>query len=138
MSATEAQWAEAGRWFAKAMEDRRAAELLLAGEPPLLDPAAYHCQQAGEKLLKGLLAASGRPIPKTHDLRHLAALVLPQFQILDATIARVADLTPWGTTTRYPDLETGLGVMPQDIREALVDLDHLSAAIKSLESINSL
>ncbi|WP_425411951.1 HEPN domain-containing protein [Magnetospirillum moscoviense] len=24
-------------------------------EPPLIDPAAFHCQQAAEKIIKGLL-----------------------------------------------------------------------------------
>ena len=132
----DAQWAEAGRWFAKAMEDRQAAERLMTGGPALLDPAAYHCQQAGEKLLKGLLAAIGEVIPNSHDLRHLAALVAPMFPALVEAIAKVADLTPWGTTTRYPDLEGGLGVMPQDIGDALIDLDHLSEVIRSVKPRN--
>jgi hypothetical protein len=41
-----AQWAEAGRWLAKADEDIAVAELALDREPPLVDPA-FHCQQAG-------------------------------------------------------------------------------------------
>jgi HEPN domain-containing protein len=55
-SARLAQWTEARRWIKKANEDRRSAVLILADDPPLLDPAAYHCQQAAEKLLKALLA----------------------------------------------------------------------------------
>ena len=37
--------------------------------------AAYHCQQATEKSMKGLLAAVGIAFRKTHDLDELADLV---------------------------------------------------------------
>lgn len=53
-----AQWAEAGRWLAKADEDIAVAELALDHAPPLVDPAAFHCQQAAEKILKALLVAA--------------------------------------------------------------------------------
>lgn len=125
MNGTDAQWAEAKRWFAKATEDRRSAQLMLSDDPPLLDPAAYHCQQASEKLIKGLLVAAGKTIPKTHDLWHLAALATPLYPQLAADIEAISDLTPWGTATRYPDLEANLGIMPQDIRDALDRLAQL-------------
>ncbi len=131
--ALTARWAEAHRWFAKAVEDRRSATLMLADDPPLLDPAAYHCQQASEKLLKGLLVAAGMTAPKTHDLRRLEALVSPLHPSLASEIAAVANLTSWGTATRYPDLEPDLGVMPQDIRDALAHLERLYAAILALD-----
>jgi HEPN domain-containing protein len=133
MSGTDAiRWDEARRWLAKAIEDSRSAEALLGIEPPLLDPAAYHCQQAAEKMLKALLAAAGAAIPKVHDLQRLAALVLPHHPLLAGEIARVTDLTPWGTATRYPDLDCDLGVMPEDIRDALITLERLRSAIAAL------
>ncbi|CAA7611537.1 HEPN domain-containing protein [Magnetospirillum sp. UT-4] len=119
MSGIDARRGEAARWFAKAGEDRRSAELLLADDPPLLHPAAFHCQQAGEKLIKGLLVAAGQTIPKSHDLWRLAALAVPLYPQLAADIEAVSDFTPWGTGTRYPDLEADLGIVPQDIRDAL-------------------
>ncbi len=131
--ALAAQWAEAHRWFAKAAEDRRSAILVLADDPPLLDPAAYHCQQASEKALKGLLVSAGASAPKTHDLRRLEALVAPLYPSLASEIAAVADLTPWGTATRYPDLESDLGVTGQDIRDALENLERLCVAIAALD-----
>jgi HEPN domain-containing protein len=132
-----AQWAEARRWIAKAVEDRRSAVLVLADDPPLLDPAAYHCQQAAEKLLKALLAAAGVAIPKSHDLQRLAALVVPLFPGIIAIIEAVSDLTPWGTATRYPDLEAEIGVMAEDIRDALISLDELHTAINALDPTDS-
>ena len=131
------QWAEARRWLGKATEDRRSVVLMLADDPPLLDPAAYHCQQASEKLLKGLLAAAGTAIPKTHDLRRLAALVTPLYPTLAADIEAVSDLTPWGTATRYPELEPDLGVMPQDIRDALESLGRLHEAVIAFDPTTS-
>ena len=45
----------------KARRDLASAIRLLDGEPPYLDTAVYHCQQAAEKALKGFLARRGRP-----------------------------------------------------------------------------
>ena len=133
MSDTEAQWAEARRWITKANEDRCCAALVADCDPPMLDPAAYHCQQAAEKLLKALLVAAALPVPKTHDLERLAALASPLFPTLGSAIAAVAGFTPWGTATRYPELEADMGIMPEDIREALCAIDALRAAIATLD-----
>lgn len=72
-----------------------------------------------------MLVAAGQTIPKTHDLWRLAALAIPLYPQLAADIEAVSDLTPWGTATRHPDLEPDLGIMPQDIREALERLGRL-------------
>lgn len=136
MSGTEtyphAQWAEALRRFDKAQEDRRAAEHLLSADPPLLDPAAYHCQQTAEKLLKGLLAAAGKQIPKTHDLPYLAEMSVIPFSSLSAQIQRLSALTSWGTESRYPGLDTGLGLSVDDIHLALKDISQLQDSIAQL------
>jgi hypothetical protein len=39
--------------------------------PPLLDVAAFHCQQAAEKLLKGFLVHASVDFGKMHDLEKL-------------------------------------------------------------------
>lgn len=135
--ATEAQWAEALRWMAKASQDRRSAVLVLADDPPLLEPAADHCQQAAEKLLKALLAAAGTNIPKTHDLRRLSKLAASLFPALAPGMSAVSDLTPWGTATRYPELEEEMGLHAVDIRAALLALDRLHEAIASLAPIKA-
>lgn len=44
-----------GQWLAKAEQDMKAGEALLAIEPPYLYPACFHAQQAAEKYLKALL-----------------------------------------------------------------------------------
>jgi HEPN domain-containing protein len=51
--------AETQAWFAKALNDLRAAEALAATSPPLFDEATFHCQQAAEKTPKGFLTWHG-------------------------------------------------------------------------------
>ena len=40
-------------WLIKAQRDLASARVLAANDPPLLDTAIYHCQQASEKAVKG-------------------------------------------------------------------------------------
>jgi HEPN domain-containing protein len=56
-----------------ARSDRLAAERYMAGDPPLYNVAAFHCQQAAERPLKGFLVLARRDFGKTHDLMRLAA-----------------------------------------------------------------
>lgn len=65
---------EAARWLAVAVSDVRIAGVALELGPPLPGVAAYHCQQAAEKLMKGLLVLAGAPFAKTHDLEKIGAL----------------------------------------------------------------
>ncbi|MSP87542.1 MAG: HEPN domain-containing protein [Alphaproteobacteria bacterium] len=79
------QWNEARAWIGKADEDLRAAAIVLGVTSPLSGIAAFHCQQAVEKLMKGLLAAVGIDPPRSHDLGLLADLVGPRYRLLPAT-----------------------------------------------------
>jgi HEPN domain-containing protein len=45
-------------WFIKAYRDLLSAHELASAEMPLLDTAAYHCQQAAEKVIKGFLTST--------------------------------------------------------------------------------
>lgn len=65
---------EARLWIAKADEDVAPVRLLLP-HPQLHGVAAFHCQQAAEKLMKAALVAAARPVRKTHDLDVLAGEV---------------------------------------------------------------
>jgi hypothetical protein len=60
------------RWLAVGREDPRVARLCLDAVEPALSASAYHCQQAAEKLIKGLLVLGSMPFARTHDLRTLA------------------------------------------------------------------
>lgn len=120
----KAQWAEALLWLAKADEDIRMTGLALAADPPLADPAAYHCQQAVEKIIKALLAAAAIRIPRSHDIEWLAGLAAPSYPALEQQMLSFSHLTEWLTATRYPDLGGGLG-------EEIGDVTDMLAAVKT-------
>jgi HEPN domain-containing protein len=82
-----------------ARRDLDGARLLLPSAPML---AAYHLQQAAEKLAKAALAgAGGAPVPKIHDIGRLVALMPPDHPWL-AALAALADLTAYAAAARYP------------------------------------
>ena len=60
-------------WLAKAQRDPLSAQHLAEAEIPLLDSAAYHCQQAAEKAIKAFLVYHDIRFGKTHDLDVLLA-----------------------------------------------------------------
>ena len=49
------------QWMTKAEHDLASAKRLGLGHQPILDTAAYHCQQAAEKALKAILAWKRTP-----------------------------------------------------------------------------
>jgi HEPN domain-containing protein len=83
MSANRKRLAE--EWFAKGEEDLAAASVL-STQPATAALALFHCQQAVEKHLKGLLALCGQPPPRTHDL----SLLLQMCATIDRRLARFA------------------------------------------------
>ena len=92
----------AAAWLLKAQHDLEIARLLVRDQKRLLDVAVYHCQQTGEKSLKGFLTAREIPFPKTHALGELLNLchdVVPQFEQfrIQAEI-----LAPLAHRFRYP------------------------------------
>lgn len=56
------------QWLARAEQDMKASEALLAAEPPFLYPSCFHAQQASEKYLKALLTWHQIEFPKTHAI----------------------------------------------------------------------
>lgn len=120
----KAQWAEASLWLAKADDDIRVASMTLAADPPMLDPAAFHCQQAVEKIIKALLIAAAVAAPRSHDIEMLAGKAAPFYPALEQQMLSFAHLTEWLTASRYPDLGGGLG-------EEIGDVADMLAAVKA-------
>jgi hypothetical protein len=60
-------WAEVAHWLAVADNDRLAVLACMASDPPLPEIAAFHCQQAVEKLLKGFLVFGGINFRRTQN-----------------------------------------------------------------------
>jgi HEPN domain-containing protein len=107
-----AQWREAARWLARAEEDVVVTELTLTRDPPFIDPAAFHRQQAAEKMLKALLVAAGVAPPRSHDMELLIQAAAPLYTTLRKGMQAFARLTERLTASRYPDLGGGLGETP--------------------------
>ena len=89
-------------WLRKAQKDMERVERCLAAEPPDVEDALFHCQQAAEKALKAFLTFHDQPFRKTHDLASLAR----QCADIDAALAPLVDrldgLSEYAWAYRYP------------------------------------
>ena len=94
------------RWIRQAVHDLQIAEknITIGG----FDSAAFYSHQSIEKLLKGLISLSGRPIPRTHDLQRLGDLL----ECPDNIMPDLIDLMGDYQTSRYPDMSE---VIPCDL-----------------------
>jgi HEPN domain-containing protein len=94
-------------WLAAVDTDLKAARNCIDGPEPTIAAAAYHCQQAAEKLVKAALVSSGVHPRKTHDI----GVLLDELGAhpLRAKFAPLARLTPFFWVFRYP------GPTPSDI-----------------------
>ncbi len=112
--------AEVEAWLARAREDLRAAKIDLGAAPPLLADAAFHCQQAAEKAMKGFLILRGRAVPRTHDLRALGDLLVEIEPDLEPLVDDAAELTEYAWRFRYPGelFEPPRGEVRQSLRTA--------------------
>ena len=81
-------------------DDIKAADAVLALDPPLLYVACYHAQQAVEKAVKAALMVDRIPYPFTHDLERLLPLV-PIAWDIDGIVEDPKELSTWATYPRY-------------------------------------
>jgi len=93
---------EAREWMAKVAGDLRAAKIDLGAEPPLVEDALFHCQQAVEKALKAFLAWNDRPFRKTHSLEELGRECCTIDVGLETSVDEAAPLTEYAWAFRYP------------------------------------
>lgn len=94
-------------WRRKAASDLEAAKTM---HPR--DAAIYHCQQAGEKILKCYPALVDHPLMKTHDLRLLLTACVAYEPGMVAFLPEAALLTPYAVKYRYPNLDDPADDMP--------------------------
>ena len=118
-------------WVTKAEADLRAAERLLEGED--LDIAAFHVQQAIEKLLKGFLLRQGWQLRRIHELEAL----LNEAVTYDATLERYRELctvaTEYYIAERYP-YEEAVSVTREQLAQQLAETKTLWERVrKTLE-----
>ena len=92
---------EVRAWLDVAMLDLEVA-IRLAEDPDFARVVVYHCQQAAEKGLKGLLTWHGIRFGRTHDLDMLGSLARPLAPALGPVLDRAVELTPYAWLYRYP------------------------------------
>jgi len=93
------------RWFRLADADLRAAELLLrtSESPPLYHLVCFHCQQAAEKALKGLLVSKDLKTPRTHDLEGLVRRIATTQPAIVEVLETATRLSDFAVAPRYAD-----------------------------------
>lgn len=91
------------RWMVKAFRDLKAAERLSSTADPYLDVAIYHCQQAAEKCVKGLLVYNDQRVKKTHNVSSLVQEAARFYPHLNILLDAAELLTPYAEEYRYPD-----------------------------------
>lgn len=83
-------------WLKQAEIDLSMAEFARGGG--FYAQACYHCSQAAEKALKGLLIALGEEPPRSHSLERLVDAValagLPVEELRDLQLALVEEVSP--------------------------------------------
>lgn len=111
-----ARAAETADWLRKARGDLRGAELDLAADPPLLEDAAFHAQQAVEKTLKAFLVWHERPFRKTHDLGEIGQIRTAIDPSLELLCRRADALTVYAWAFQYPS--DVVAPLLEEVREA--------------------
>jgi HEPN domain-containing protein len=108
MPLDQAKIEETTAWFQKAQGDLRAARVDLAADPPLVEDALFHCQQAVEKALKGFLTWYDQPFRKTHSLVELGMQCAALEPSIEALLREAAKLSEYATKYRYPGETTAV------------------------------
>ena len=93
---------EVREWLQKAEQDLLSAQILLEHDPPVLETACFHCQQAVEKALKAFLVWKAVNFEKVHSLTYLLDLCEVQEQGFTSLRDKAEALAPYAVEVRYP------------------------------------
>jgi len=89
-------------WIEKAEEDYDMAQLARQASRPFHNSICFHAQQCIEKYLKAWLQEAGVPVPRTHDLGELLALILPTLPAWSQWQPDFKRITEYAVDARYP------------------------------------
>ena len=113
----------ANEWLRYARMDYNIAVYDKGFHPVPIEIICYHCQQAGEKALKAILAYHDEQIPRMHNLYNLLKLCSKYYPNILTELAEQSNrLTDFSAITRYPN----------DIELEKTDME---LALKSAEQI---
>ena len=94
--------AEVRAWLSKANDDLRAADAVIALEPPTLGVALFLAQQAAEKSMKGFLTWHDKAFRKSHNLVEIGKLCVAVDPTLEPLLREASTLTEYAWRFRYP------------------------------------
>jgi uncharacterized protein len=128
-----ARWRAVDDWLAVAQEDRRVAAICIAADQQLRGVAAFHCQQAVEKLLKGFLTLAGKRAGKTHSLERLGAAAAASFPDIADLVAAARGWSYWAVEFHYPSRRRS-EPPPDDeeLQSALLVIDALTERLRAV------
>ena len=128
-----ARWEAVEEWLELADADRNAAETCISAGPSLRGIAAFHCQQAVEKLLKGFLTLAAKRSRKTHSLAELGAAAEASFPEIVDLVANAKGWSSWAFEFRYPPRRGRAKPLPDEdeLRRALAVVDALTAHLRA-------
>lgn len=121
----------ATRWLGLAEGDLLVAAKIVADDELPASAAAFHAQQAAEKALKGVLAASGVAFERIHDLEALLTRV-PEPARGRFDEGELALLTPWAVQGRYGIDDVGFG--REDVRALVEAAERVVSAAREVVS----
>lgn len=99
--------------------------------PDLPDLAAFHAQQAAEKLARAVCLHEGLPDLRTHDISRITEQLVQEHP-LRKSLAKLDSLTGAATAWRYPDAAGGFPRTPElsEIQTALKQIKSTEAEIR--------
>jgi len=116
-------------WLRFAEMDLSSAEHLLTHHPLPKEIICFHCQQAAEKGLKGILVNNEIIPPKIHDLERLYTLCAEYIPNINIIEAACNILNQYGVQPRYPE---EINITEADMHEALTCAKDILEFLKPL------
>ena len=89
-------------WIEKAEEDYNSAKWLQQAPDPLHNAICFHVQQCIEKYLKAWLQEANLPVPRTHNLEELLALIVPKLPVWPNWQPDFKIITDYAAEACYP------------------------------------
>jgi HEPN domain-containing protein len=104
-------------WYILAERDFAVAEYLASNMRPIpMEIICFHCQQAVEKYLKGVITLRGEEPPYTHDLAVLCKLCEKHSAEFSKISASCSIITQFGVQPRY---DNAINIMESDMNSIL-------------------
>ena len=113
-------------WIEKAEEDYDMAQLARQASRPFHNSICFHAQQCIEKYLKAWLQEADVPVPRTHDLEELLALIMPTLPAWGQWQLDFKKITEYAVDSRYP----GESATPEDTQHAMHVCDVVRQAVR--------